>query len=611
MHGIDEDTKLIIDSFIAESHDLIEDAELKIADLEGAEDEETVNVIFRLFHSIKGSAGYLNFKNISLVTHEAETLLDLFRKKIVEPNPDHINLLYEAIDLLKHLIIAVEEKLNDKGFEEESKKIVHYLKEEINKANPDLSFENTISLENKEDEGYTPIGEILKNMGVVDDEELNQALDVQEKKVGEILEDMGVLNHDALDKALDLQSKVENVKTKFNKKSIKVDKEKLDTLFNLVGELITAKSMVTNNHELEDLILEDFHKSANILNKITKEIQDVTMSLSMIPIGGVFNKMRRLVRSLSQKFKKNIHLHISGENTEIDKNLIEELSDPLVHIIRNAIDHGIEDEKTRLKNGKEINGNIFLDAKYEGNEIWIIIKDDGGGLNKSKIIKKAKEKGLLKNHTTLTDNDIFNLIFEPGFSTADQISDVSGRGVGMDVVKMNIEKVRGKIDIESEEGKGTTMTIKIPLTMAIIEGMTVEVDESLYSIPTEDIVEVSKLKDYQVTEVDPQTKVINYRGEIIPLVNINDYLITQSIININKNILIILQGRKKKIAILINGIRDTQQLVIKSLPEFIGDIKGLTGCSILPNGDVSFIIDIKCIDSNVLHDENIKYENIN
>ena len=342
------------------------------------------------------------------------------------------------------------------------------------------------------------------------------------------------------------------------------------------------------NHEQSLL-----YKSANSLSKITRELQEVTMAIRMVPLDGLFNKMTRLVRDLSIKSAKDIKLHISGEDTEMDRNVIEQISDPLLHILRNSIDHGIEPTDIRISKKKTNFGNIYLSAKHEGNEIWISVKDDGSGLNREKIIKKAVENGLLKgNIEEIKDEEIWQLIFNAGFSTADKLSEISGRGVGMDVVKKNIEKLKGRVDIHSEYENGSEIILKIPLTMAVIDGITVKVGNNLYSIPNTDILEFFKVKPEQIFTIENGNLVIKLRESIIPVLKL--YKVFKKETNITEltdGVIILLHGSGKKVCVLVDEIRGNQQIVIKSISEYLGKLNGISGCAILGNGDVSLIID--------------------
>ena len=318
------------------------------------------------------------------------------------------------------------------------------------------------------------------------------------------------------------------------------------------------------------------------------------MSVRMIPLEGLFNKMRRLVRDLSRRFGKEIDFSVYGQDTEMDRNVIEEIADPLMHIIRNSIDHGIESVVRRREVGKADTGGLELGAKYEGNEIWISVTDDGAGLDREKILAKARERGLVKNETEgMKDEEVWQLIFEPGFSTAEQVSEVSGRGVGMDVVKKNVEKLRGKVDVDTDPGKGTTIVLKIPLTLAIIDGITAQVSNILYALPLSDILEFHKATENQITRTSATRQVLRLRDEIIPVVNLHTFFGgTNGTSSITGGILIITQRNGKKAALLVDEIVGYQQIVVKALPDYLGAMRAMSGCSILGNGEVSLIIDV-------------------
>ncbi|MEI8092824.1 MAG: chemotaxis protein CheA [Spirochaetales bacterium] len=394
------------------------------------------------------------------------------------------------------------------------------------------------------------------------------------------------------------KAETETAKYSVKKKDIRVDTEKLDSLFDLIGELITAEAMVIDSPDLKGLDLEGFSKSAAYLSKITRELQNITMSIRMIPLEGLFSKMNRLVRDLGRKFNKEIELDISGAETEMDRNIIEEISDPLVHIIRNAVDHGIEDTPIRKAKGKNLNGKISLNARYEGNEIWITVSDDGAGLNRERILEVAIERGLLTNGDELTDGEVWKLVFEPGFSTAKEVSEISGRGVGMDVVKKNLEKLRGQIDIQTVTDKGTDFVLKIPLTLAIIDGVTLRCGSMLYSLPIGDVVEFQNFDPEKLTSTDPHHSVMRLRGEILPVMALSDFFQSSSQstqLASEKQVSIILKSQNRKMAVIVDEIVGYKQIVLKALPEFMAHLKGVSGCTIMGNGEVSLIIDVNAL----------------
>jgi two-component system chemotaxis sensor kinase CheA len=411
-----------------------------------------------------------------------------------------------------------------------------------------------------------------------------------------------------VEKALDQQKKSVKAPTdqteaeKTQRQDIRVDTEKLDKLFDLVGELITTEAMVIDNSDLKQYDFHDFDSATSYLSKVTREMQEITMSIRMIPLEGLFNKMRRLVRDLSRKFDKKINLSISGQDTEMDRNVMEEISDPLVHIIRNAVDHGIEDPETRARMGKEETGELQLNARYEGNEIWITVKDDGQGLNRERIIEKARQNGVLSTDPSgMSDQEVWKLIFDPGFSTSEEVSEISGRGVGMDVVKRNIEKLRGKIDMNSQEGEGTEIILRIPLTLAIIDGISLRVGNQLFSMPINDVLSFQKAEEHQLTQTEEDRMVLRLRDEIMPVIKLyEEYDISTEKQKITDGIVVVTAVNGKKAGLLVDDVVGYKQIVVKPLPEYVEDMKAIAGCSILGSGDVSLILDANALVESVI-----------
>lgn len=759
--NIDDETKEILISFIAEGYERLDDSEVQLSKLGEGDSTAPLNSVFRLFHSVKGSAGYLGLDKIKMLTHEAETLLDVFLKEKIAVTQDALDVVYATIDVLRNLIGITEREYSDetgeKAAREQTAKIsamiaslrstkvntpaddtgiipksrqdslpneifltdlvtsdmvqrfigecadlldrtekialsinpreaptdqVHDMFRAIHtiKGNSGffgyafleslcMGFESVLEDERKKktpcgepfvnsvihfidrvraslgtviiheratetgntpspapvnsdaqtgtaidgsdniDESkktspdaaetapYKPLGEILVDMGAVANETLRDALSEQERPIGEILLQKGVVSHEHIEEALKIQ-KNQNQTTgeeqhDLVRKEIRVDTAKLDKLFELVGELITAESMVMNNSDLKGLKLDNFSKAFASLNKISREIQETTMMIRMIPLDGLFQKMTRLVRDLSRKMDRPVNFIVSGQDTEMDKNVIEQISDPLVHILRNAIDHGIEPKDKRKASGKPDTGSVWLSARYEGSEICISVRDDGGGLNRDRILEKALSKGLITGDPALvSDKDVYSFIFEPGFSTADIISDVSGRGVGLDVVKKNLERIRGRIDIKTVYTQGTEFILRIPLTMAIIDGITVRVGKNKYSLPLNDIIEFLKITPDQITQAEKSEATVNIRREFLPLIKLgNIFNIADAIIDPTEGIVIAVHNNGKKACLLIDEVIGNQQIVVKSLSEYLGKVDGISGCSILGDGGVSFIID--------------------
>jgi two-component system, chemotaxis family, sensor kinase CheA len=379
---------------------------------------------------------------------------------------------------------------------------------------------------------------------------------------------------------------------------ISVNIEKLDKLMNLVGEMVIAEAMVTQNPDLKGLSLANFDKAARQLRKITSELQDTVMSIRMVPLGPTLFKTNRIVRDMSKKLSKEVHLDIIGEDTEVDKNIIEHIGDPLMHLVRNAVDHGIENTEERISVGKVAAGTITLEAKNAGSEVLIVIRDDGKGLNKDRILQKAMENGLLtKTPEEMSDKEIFNLIFLPGFSTKEAVTEFSGRGVGMDVVTTNIEAIGGSIHIESYEGKGTIITLKIPLTLAIIDGMNIRVGNSRYTIPITSIKESFRPKENEVFKDTDENEMIMIRGHCYPILRLHKfYKVNTEVINMHQGIIIMLESESRTVCLFADELIGEQQVVVKALPKYIKNIKkidGLAGCTLLGDGSISLILDVE------------------
>lgn len=375
---------------------------------------------------------------------------------------------------------------------------------------------------------------------------------------------------------------------------ISVDVTKLDKLMDLVGELVISEAMVTKNSELRGLNLDNFYKAARQHRKRLADLQDVVMSIRMVPLAPTLSKMNRLVRDMCKKLNKEAELQIIGQDTEVDKNIIEHIGDPLMHIVRNSLDHGIESIEERIVAGKNNKGKLIIEAKNTGGEVWIIIKDDGRGLDKEKILNKAISHGLIKNNEKeMSDKDIFSLIFLPGFSTNENVTEFSGRGVGMDVVVKEIEKIRGTVSVDSVPGKGTTISMKIPLTLAIIDGMTIRVGRSAFTIPVTSIRQSYIIKgDDIINDLDKKEMVI-IRDQCYSILRLHElYDIKTSVVNIDDGIVIMVEDEGKTRLIFADELIGEQQVVIKTLPDYIKKVKGVIGCTLLGDGSISLILDI-------------------
>ncbi|MHC4267060.1 MAG: chemotaxis protein CheA [Planctomycetota bacterium] len=653
---IKEDSEIFIE-FLSEVLDHLEESESNILSIEDeACDYEVINAIFRSIHSIKGSAGFLGLSRMQRLSHELEALLDKARKGEITITQEIIDVSLSAIDALRklreNLAIKVDIELgkstaSDPSLNEQEIDIQPFIDKitSILENEPETNTANNQQTENpsleestdppKEgclgemllnegeitqdqldkalvdgskkigeiliEDGLTtsekieqalseqkPVGQILTEKGVVTKPQLEEALKQQTKKVGERLVDSGATTTDKVDSALQSQQAQRNAK--LQSRTVKVDTEKLDNLFDLVGELVIANTLICG--EMKS-INKNTSKNLSQLTKITKDIQDQVMSMRMVTLKQTFQKMSRLVRDVAQRSGKKVKFTVSGEDTELDKNVIEEIADPLVHILRNSVDHGVESEEDRISNGKPKEGSVKLSAFHRGGSIVIEIQDDGKGLQKDRILKKAIDKGLINNQSSITGNQIYNLIFTPGLSTADKVTNISGRGVGMDVVKKNIEKLRGKVDVTSKEGEGSTFTIKLPLTLAIIDGIVVNVGDTKYIIPTVSIEESLQPKREEISTVKNQGEVVNIRGNLLSLVRLHDlYNIKTTKTNPWESIVVVVEGAEGKYGVLVDELLDQQQVVIKSLGDRFKNVKGISGSAILGDGKVGLILDV-------------------
>lgn len=545
----------IIRDFITESRENLISAEEALLKLESnPEDKESINKVFRCFHTIKGTSSFVGLNYISEFSHLAENLLVKIRDGKINFNSYYADLSLKSIDVLKELIDKTEKKLDDSNY-----KIIK----------PDI-YDSTIDkLKNPE-----------KNE-VSDREPSPVKSEMNPGKSGGgarmVLSELKEVNNS--NQASDNSNE---------EKTIRIRTDKLDRLIDTIGEMSITFSMVAQ--DIERLNNQDMIKKSHQLEKIVKELQEIGMSMRMVPIKNMFQKMVRLVRDLSRKTGKKVITKVSGEETEIDRNMINVVEELLVHMVRNSVDHGIENPDERLRAGKQENGTVNLRAYNADGNVVFEIEDDGRGLNKEKILKKAIEKGLVKQDSSLSDNEIYDLIFLPGFSTADKVSDVSGRGVGMDVVKKGVESLRGKIDISSKEGKGTLFKLKFPLTMAVTDGMLVKIANERYVIPVNTVSILAKPEEGRIYTINSKEEVFSLRGEIIPVFRMRKILAIRDKEFDKNGIFVIVQDKNKKMAIMVDEVLGKQQVVAKPLSG-INNFPGILGGCILGDGRVAVIID--------------------
>ncbi|MCD6266470.1 MAG: chemotaxis protein CheA [Deltaproteobacteria bacterium] len=584
----DEDKEIIAD-FVAESLENLSTIEVKLMDLEqDPSDLDTINAIFRPFHTVKGVSGFLNFNKINKLAHISENLLDKARNGELSIEGEVIDVILESVDILKKMIENVQATL-DTGTP---------LEGDIDTGQLIVRIEHFLTRSVGEDKKL--LGEILVDKGAISETDLKDALDVQKKKdgkkLGEILLEKKKVETKEVVSALREQKKSGQPAAHH----VKVDAGKLDNIVDMVGELAIAQSMLRQNELIMTSKDRKLDQINNQLNMITSALQKTAMSLRMVPIKNTFQKMLRLVRDQAKKAGKEVQLVMSGEDTEIDRNMVEEIYEPMVHIIRNSIDHGLELPQEREAANKPKQGYIYLRAYHKGGDIVIEIEDDGQGLNREKIRKKAVSSGLIKEGEKLTEGEINNLIFHPGFSTAEKITDVSGRGVGMDVVKNKIiEKLRGRVEIQSSPGKGTTIFIRLPLTLAIINGMVVRVNGEKYIIPTLAVQESFRPKKTECHTVKRKGEVIMFRDSLVPLIRLDQLLAlngNDSSGEMDKapweRLVVVVENQERRRCLLVDELLGQEEVVIKSLGKGLTDVKGIAGGAIMGDGRVGLILDI-------------------
>jgi two-component system chemotaxis sensor kinase CheA len=679
----------LLDMFIFETTQLLEQLEQTIlsSEEESSYTQESINEIFRIMHTIKGSSAMMMFHDISTLAHAIEDLFFYLR----ESKPKQVDyslvsdLILSGVDFIKNELEKIKRSEEADG---DSAPIIELLRDlltilresnvDATKASEDLivkeerqqyyishqkkthesyeySYKATIFFEDgcgmENIRAYTVIHDLRDITqevtyipeDIMDNDEsielirkdgfivflysgyeydrlyelLSKTLFLKDLELIQLEKEDNKQNVKPLEIKLperkiqvpelpvipEAQHKEKDINGKDSQMSvttqsiISVSVAKLDKLMDLVGEMVIAEAMVIQNPDLQGLILNNFQKASRQLSKITSEIQDVVMSIRMVPLSATFHKMHRIVRDMNKKLGKDVKLEIIGEDTEVDKNIIEHISDPLMHLVRNALDHGIESAQEREQKGKPGSGTITLEAKNAGSDVLVIVKDDGKGLDKARILKKARENNLLyKNEEDMADREIYNMILLPGFSTKEKVTEFSGRGVGMDVVTKNIETVGGALLVDSVIDKGTLITLKIPLTLAIIDGMTIKVGNSYYTIPTVAIKESFRPKEQDLITDPDGNEMIMVRGQCYPILRLHErFKVKTAITGFTDGIIIMVELEDRRICIFADGLIGQQQVVVKSLPEYIQQlrkIKGLGGCTLLGDGSISLILDV-------------------
>lgn len=568
----------LLQDFIAEGLEYIDEIEVNILNLEQDPGNlDYINAIFRPFHSMKGVASFLNLEEIRQLAHNLENLLDKARNEELKVTPPLIDLILDGTDVLKAMILRLKDGVENRpvkpltvDLEALARRIRNAEKPLEATANPRL-------------------GEILVSGGVLSTEELDEVLDSKtpEKKIGKALIDEGKATPKQISQALRAQAE-----KSVEASTLRIDTRKLDDLIDMVGELVITQSMIQQDLSEQANASKNLIRDISQFFRITSSLQRTSMRLRMIPIRQTFQRMSRLVRDLAKSTGKVVHIEVTGEETEIDRNMVDEIYNPLVHMVRNAVDHGLESAEERLRVGKPEKGLIHLSAYHRGGNVVIEISDDGRGLNKEKILDKALKRGLVSDSKELSEQEIYQLILLPGLSTAEKITDVSGRGVGMDVVKQAVEKLRGKIEIDSKLGAGTRFITSFPLTLAIIDGMLVKVGQEIYIIPTTAIRKTLRPARSEYSRVVGRGEVLNVMGQLLPLIRLYELFdIEPEHRDPWEGIAVVVEGETQSPCLLVDKIIGKAEVVIKSLGSDLKHVKGVSGGAILGDGRIGLILD--------------------
>ena len=590
-----------VKGFVEEAREHLESIETAVLEVERLPgDSAKIDDLFRPFHTIKGMAGFLNLRDVNCLAHKVETLLDQGRKGQRAITPDLIDLILEAVDIHKLQIDSIATYLAQPEGDTVAQPPVTGIIDKLRavaagRYQPEVHQPGPGRADQK-------VGENLVEQGAVSTEVVESAVVVQAsrpddgKKIGELLVDTGIVTPKQVSKAIRPQAQgtaggaaAPGGRSAAGDQSVRIETAKLDALVDMVGELVIAQTLVAANPR----IVEDQRLSKDVgqVAKIVRDVQEVAMSMRMVPIGPTFQRMARLVRDVSRKAGKKVELTISGEDTELDKNVIQQIGDPLVHMVRNAVDHGIELPEDRIAAGKDEVGHVHLSAAHQGGNIVIQIQDDGKGLDREKLIAKGIEKGLVQPGEELTDEQAYALVFAPGFSTAAQVTDISGRGVGMDVVRRNLEQLRGRTEITSEKGRGSTFSICLPLTLAIIDGMVVQVGRERCIFPTITIEQALRPLPEQITTVQQRGEVLKVRGRLIPLIQLGELFGLCGRIDPCKAMVVIAHADGRQIGVVVERLIGQQQVVVKTLGERFEGLRGVSGAAILGDGRVGLILE--------------------
>ena len=570
----------LLKEYIVECLDHIAAAEASLLDLEvNPGNTDLINTIFRAFHTIKGTSGFLGLDRIQKLAHLAESLLNRGRDGQIQIRGGYADLSLKSCDTLRTMIEAL------RGVQPG---LALTIPAHLEDLLAELAAPESHGISDESQAERPRLGDLLVGQGATSREAVEQVVQDQgDQKIGQAMVESGAASPQEVVKALRTQKNLDGADAD---STIRVGTARLDSLINMVGELVIAQSMVAQDRTVATSA--DLGRKVTHADKIVRELQDLGMSLRMVPLRATFQKMARLVRDLARKSGKAVQFVSDGEDTEIDRSMVEVLNDPLVHMIRNSVDHGIESVEDRAKTSKGPTGTVTLRAYHAAGKVVIELQDDGHGLNKEKILAKAAEKGLITPGREMTESEIFALIFQPGFSTADKVTDISGRGVGMDVVRKGIDSLRGQIVVKSTQGEGSVFQLRLPLTMAISDAMLVRVGSQKYLLPTISIEHSFRPAAGQVSTVVGRGEMVQLRGRLLPVVRLHRlFHISGAETDAEKGLLIVMESHTSRCAVMVDELLGQQQVVIKSLGSTLANVPGVAGGAILGDGQVGLILD--------------------
>ncbi len=589
--------------FVGESREHLEAVDASLLAIErDAGDTEALNAVFRAFHTIKGVAGFLDLTPIRELAHESETLLDRCRKGEVPLRGSTLDVVFEATDAMKALVASVEAALSSGQAMTVDAKLMP-LVTRIRAAAEDGSVKGPKASPSNAGWPSTTVADTQtestqRSVTPAPSEQFAAASSPTHPTIS-----TAPSNPDAGRDAD--HDPHRSAGTKAVKESIRVDADRLDKLVDLIGEMVIAEAMVSQSAESIATGSSSLGRKIGHLDKITRELQGLAMSLRMVPVRSTFQRMARLARDVAKKLDKPIEFVTSGDDTDLDKNVVDAIGDPLVHMVRNAVDHGLEASVAdRVAAGKSTTGRIELRAFHKGGSIYIEIEDDGRGLDRDLILAKARERGLTKDGDSLSDAEVFAMIFEPGFSTAKRVTDLSGRGVGLDVVRRNIQSMRGKVEIRSQKGRGSVFSIRLPLTLAIIEGMVVRLASQRFIVPTLSIVRMIRPSERHISSVFERGEMLWLGDQLLPLHRLDRLFEIEGAVGDPGNAaVLIVEHDNRQVAFMVDELLGQQQVVIKPLGALLRKTPGFSGGAILPDGKVGLILDVAGLTTLTQHHE--------